>query len=358
MLKTRLQNLLNTLPKDFEAALIGTPVNRFYLLDFDAHHAGTLLVLPQKMVYIIDSRYIEAAEKSITNAEVILETDAIEQVGNILQEHGVKKLYLENEISIAEYELLKKRIPGVDFDITSTLSKIIMALRQIKDEEEIARMREAQRVTDACFSHILTFINEGMREIDIMLEIEHFMRSRTFEPVAFDTISVAGPNTSLPHGMPGEYKVQKGDFITLDFGARYKGYNADMTRTIAFGEPGEEKRNIYNMVLEAHLAGIKAAKPGSIGSAVDKVARDIITGKGFGSNFGHGLGHAVGIDVHENPRFAPKNNDMIAPGMMMTVEPGCYIPGKFGCRIEDMVLITKDGCEPFPTSTKELVVIG
>ena len=357
LLDARAQKLVASMPNGFEAALIGTEINRYYLLGYDAWGAGTLLLLPEKMVYIVDSRYIEGARKVVKNAEVMLETDAMAQLKAELEKAGVKKLYLEDGMTLAAVSHLKKAIPGVEYDESSTLSKAIVALRAIKEDIEVARMRKAQQITDECFSHILPFIKEGVRELDIALEMEFFMRSHGAEAVAFDIIAVAGQNTSLPHGVPGDYRVQKGDLITLDFGAKYDGYCADMTRTVALGEPGEEKRKLYNTVLKAHLAGIEAAGPGKTGREVDKVARDIIDATEFAGRFGHGLGHAVGMEVHESPRFSPKSDDIIKPGVMITVEPGIYLEGKYGCRIEDVVLITETGCEPLPKSPKELIVL-
>lgn len=357
MLDTRAKALVQSMPQGFEAALIGTPENRFYLLDFDAHDAGTLLLLPDKMVYVIDSRYIEVADAQVKNAQVLLEKDALGQVAEVLQKEGVTKVYLEDRVPIAAWTRLKEKIPSVEYDISSTLSNNLMTLREVKDGEELARMRQAQAITDACFEHILPFIKEGAREIDLALEMEHFMRSHGADGIAFETICVAGPNTSRPHGVPGDYRVRPGDFITMDFGAKYKGYCADMTRTVALGEPGEEKRRVYDIVLQAHLAGIAAAKAGLVGSAVDKVARDIISDAGYGGNFGHGLGHALGIEVHEDPRFSPKETRAVRAGMVMSVEPGIYLPGKFGCRIEDAVLLTDTGCKPLPASGKQLMVL-
>ncbi len=357
MLNQRAQHLRAALPAGFEAALIGTPQNRFYLLDFDAHDAGHLLLLPDKMVYVIDSRYIEAARAAVQNAEVLLEEDAFKQIASLLKGAGARRVYLEDGIAVAEATRLKEKIPDVEFDTSNTLSSAIMALREVKDEEELARMRAAQDITDACFAHILPFIKPGAREIDLALEMEHYMRANGAGGLAFETICVAGPNTSRPHGVPGEYRVQQGDFVTLDFGAKYKGYCADMTRTVAVGEPGEEKRRVYGIVLQAHMAGIAAAKAGCGGKEVDKVARGIIDAAGYAGAFGHGLGHALGIDVHEAPRFSPKETRTMRAGMVMSVEPGIYLAGRFGCRIEDAVVLAEDGCSPLPQSGKELLVL-
>lgn len=356
-MKERAKKLLEKLPSGFEAALIQTPQNRFYFLDFDSHDAGNLLILPDKMIFIIDSRYIEVASKSIEGVEIVLEENSLQQIKEILQKNNVSKVYVENRITVEQCNTVQNALTEVTIDASATLSKAVDELRAIKDAIEIERMQEAQRITDACFTHILSYIKEGMRELDIMLEMEHFMRSHGAEKVAFDTISVAGTNSSRPHGVPGENTVKKGDFITMDFGANVKGYCTDMTRTVAFGQPTGEQEKIYDMVLRAHLTSMAAVKAGMRGCDVDKVARDIITAEGYGAYFGHGLGHAVGIDIHENPRFSPKCQDVIEAGMMMTIEPGCYLPGKFGVRIEDTVLVTETGCVPLPKSEKNLIIL-
>lgn len=356
MTETRLQRLVNAMPQEFEAALVLTAPNRFYFLDFDSHDAGALLITRDEAIYWVDSRYIEAAS-AVQSAKVMLEEDLMAQLCAVLEKSGVRRLHVELGISLQEYGTLKEKLQNVEIISNNTLSNKINALRAIKDGDEMERMQGAQHITDACFAHILPFIKEGVREIDLMLEMEHYMRSHGAQNVAFDTICVAGPNSSRPHGVPGEYRVRPGDFITMDFGAKHRGYCSDMTRTVALGFVGDEQKAVYNLVLKAHLAGIEAARGGTRGNQVDAVARDIIDGAGYKGCFGHGLGHAVGIEIHEDPRFSPKCSSEILPGMMMTVEPGCYLPGRFGCRIEDMVYITQDGCVPLPQSPKELIVL-
>lgn len=357
MLNKRAQNLMNALPENARAALILTPANRFYFLDLDTHDAGALLILRDKMVFIIDSRYMEVAKVKTEGAVLVLEEDWRAQLQEILAEENIGELYVENGITVGMLELLTDKLQNVEIIHGNTLSKTVLALRAIKDEDEINRVQQAQNITDLTFTHILPFIKEGVREIDLMLEMEHFARSNGAEKMAFETICVAGANSSRPHGVPGENRVKPGDFITMDFGALYKGYCADMTRTVALGHVGDEQKKVYDLVLQAHLAGIAAAKDGVRGDEVDKVARDIIYGGGYEGYFGHGLGHAVGIDIHEDPRFSPKSTDVIKANMVMTVEPGCYLPARFGCRIEDMVLITETGCRPMPSSPKELIVL-
>lgn len=357
MLTGRAKKLCDCLPQDFEAALIGTPENRFYLLDFDAGDAGHLLLFPGKMLYIIDSRYIEEASRKVTNAQVVLEEDALAQISGLLADEKVKKIYLEEKMPIASWSRLKEKIPNVEYDISATLSKQLSLLRQVKDGEELRRMKAAQQVTDSCFTHILPFIKEGVREIELALEMEHFMRSHGAQQIAFDTIAVAGANSSLPHGVPGDNRLKAGDLLTLDFGAKVDGYCSDMTRTVALGKPGEPQRKVYSTVLKAHLEAMAAARGGLRGSEVDAVARRIIDEAGYKSCFGHGLGHSVGIEIHEDPRFSPRCHDVVPVGSVMTIEPGIYLAGQFGCRIEDMVLMEEGGCTSFATSQKELLVL-
>lgn len=357
MLNERTQKLVAGMGAGFEAAVISTGENVFYLLGHDFEGAGTLVIFPEEMVFIIDSRYIEVAQQRVKGVRLVLEEDVLPQVLAELQQHKVKKLNAENIITVKQLNDMQKKLQGVEIVADSALSDIITNLRAIKSPEEMERMKKAQRITDDCFTHILGFIKEGMREVDIMLEMEYFMRSHGAEKVAFDTICVAGQNSSMPHGVPGEYRVQKGDFITMDFGAKYEGYCTDMTRTVALGSVSDEQRKVYDTVLQAQLAGIAAAKAGVRGNEVDKVARDIIYAAGYEGRFGHGLGHSLGIEIHEDPRFSPKCTDEIKAGMMMTVEPGIYLPGQFGCRIEDTVIIAEGGCEPLPKSPKELMVL-
>ncbi|MFV0353160.1 MAG: M24 family metallopeptidase [Oscillospiraceae bacterium] len=357
MVEQRAKRLISNLGSSFEAALIQTPPNRFYLLDYDSDDAGMLLVLPHKMIYIIDSRYIEIAGKSVKHAEVVLEEDVLSQIKEFLAKEGVKTLMVENAISVALLGRLAEKLESIELDSSPRLSKELNALRAIKDEIEVERMKEAQKITDACFTHILGYIREGMTEIEIMLEMEFYMRRNGSLTLAFNTICAAGTNGSMPHAIPGENKIKLGDFITMDFGAKVGGYCADMTRTVAFGQPSQEQKDVYDLVLRAHLAGLEAVRAGRICNEVDAVARDMIYDAGYKGYFGHGLGHSVGIEIHEDPRFSPKDTSKTQAGMMITVEPGIYLPGRFGVRIEDTVLITETGCQPLPASNKQLIVL-
>ncbi|MDD3428844.1 MAG: aminopeptidase P family protein [Oscillospiraceae bacterium] len=356
-MKTRVNNLINHMPQDFEAALVKTEENRFYVLDFDTGDAGTVLILKDKTYFIIDSRYIEICSNEIKTAEIILEDKALEQVHRLLQENGIKKLYMENKISVAFADKVKAEMQDVELDLTSTLSDTLDVCRMVKDAAEIANIRAAQKITDMGFTHMLKTIKPGMSEIELARELDFFMLTHGATKLAFDTILVSGPNTSLPHGVPGERKIQAGDFVTMDFGANVNGYCSDMTRTIAVGHATEEMKQVYGTVLKAQLAVAKSVKGGMKGNEVDKIARDIIYEAGYEGHFGHGLGHSLGIEIHEDPRFSPMCEKIIPAGTVMTNEPGIYLAGKFGVRIEDTLALTESGCEIFATSDKNLIIL-
>ncbi len=356
-MKKRTEKLVSVLPAGFEAALVSTETNRFYLLGFDSGDAGTVLVLPDETIFIIDSRYIEIAGEAVKDETVVLETRALEQIAEILAARGVQHLYMENTATLAYADRVKAALPRITVDTGKTLSDALDALRAIKDADEIAAMKRAQKITDDCFTHILPFIKPGAREIDVALEMEMFMRKNGAGKLAFPTILVAGKKTSLPHGEPGDNLIADGDFVTMDFGANVDGYCTDMTRTVAVGRVTDEQRKVYETVLKAQLAACSAAQAGMLGKEVDKVARDIIYDAGYEGCFGHGLGHAVGIEIHENPRFSPMGEVAVKAGMMMTIEPGIYLAGKFGVRIEDTVIIGENGIEILGKSPKELIIL-
>lgn len=356
-MENRIEQLVAALPANFEAALVKTAPNRFYFLDFDSDDAGTLLILRDGAVFFIDSRYTEIARRQVTAAEVAEETNALGQVRALLAEHGVKSLYLEDEITMEYYAQLKGALPGVQLICDVTLSGAICTARSIKDAEEVSRIRTAQAITDDCFTYICGQLRPGIRQIDAALMMETYMRKNGSQGLAFPTIFISGPDTSMPHGVPGERVIENGDFITMDFGARYKGYCADMTRTVALGSVTEQMEQVYALVLKAQLAACAGARAGMVCSEIDAIARDIIRDGGYGGQFGHGLGHSLGIEIHEDPRFSPKCGAVAKAGQMMTIEPGIYLPGKFGVRIEDTVLMTETGCEILGNSTKNLIIL-
>jgi len=340
-----------------DAALIFSEENRRYFTEFPASD-GVLLAYGDNALFFTDSRYTEAAANCIGEELVIDSTNLYEKLNKIFKDNGVKKVAVENnKLTLAEFELLKEKLPDAEFDTSDSLAKAIEDIRIVKNDSEIEKIKAAQKIAEDAFSHILTFIKPGMTEKEISLKLDFYMLSHGAEAVSFETIAVAGKNSSMPHGVPGEYKVQNGDFITMDFGATVDGYHSDMTRTVCLGTPSEKQKEVYETVLKAQLKGLEVLKDGISGKEADTAARDIIEQAGYGKNFGHGLGHGVGVEIHEAPNLSPRSSHTLKEGHVVTVEPGIYLPGEFGVRIEDMALITKDGSINLTSCPKELIII-
>lgn len=340
---------------NFEAAIINSPQNRFYFLGMHSS-AGTVVVLKDAAYFIIDFRYIELAQKTVKNATVILQGKLYDQINEILAKHGVKNVWVEDSMTIGAMNTMKKQL-NVNVVTDSPLTKIISEMRAVKSQEELETIKVAQSITDEGFEYICTQLAAGKKERDLAIDLETFMRKNGATGLAFDTILVSGKNSSLPHGVPGEKLLEKGDFVTMDFGAAYGGYCSDMTRTVAIGHVTDEMKEVYNTVLEAQLKAINTIKAGLVCGDIDKISRDYIYGKGYEGCFGHSLGHSFGIDVHETPGFAPNNTTILKPGMMLSVEPGIYLPDKFGVRIEDTIYVTENGCIDITKSPKELIIL-
>ena len=264
-----------------------------------------------------------------------------------------------SDVTIKRAESLRPILNDVDCKLVSNniLDKLISNMRIIKSSDEIAKIEKAQQITEEAFLELLNIVKPGVTEAELALELEFLMRKKGAEGVSFDLITITGKKTSMPHGVPGNEAVQRGDFVTFDIGAIYDGYHSDMTRTIAVGEVSDFQREIYNIVLEAQLTAISKVKAGVKASDVDKAARDVIKSKGYGDYFKHSTGHGVGLDIHEQPFVSPKSEAILSPGMIITVEPGIYLPDRFGVRIEDMGAVTKDGYRNFATLSKELIVV-
>lgn len=340
-----------------DAALIFSEENRRYFTEFPSSD-GALLVYGNTALFFTDSRYTEAAAKCIGEEAVIDSSNLYEKLEKIFTENSVKKIAVENnKLTLAEFETLKKKLPGFEFDTTDALAKAIEEIRIVKTDDEIEKIKAAQKIAEDAFSHMLTFIKPGMTEKEVSLELDFYMLSHGAEAISFETIAVAGAKSSMPHGVPGDNVLQKGDFLTLDFGAVVDGYHSDMTRTVAIGEVSEEMKKVYATVLEAQTKALDALKDGITGVEADKIARDIIEDAGYGKNFGHGLGHGVGVEIHESPNLSPRSSHTLKAGHAVTVEPGIYLPGRFGVRIEDMAVITGDGCINLTTCPKELIII-
>lgn len=339
------------------AALIISPENRRYFTSFPSSD-GYLLVNQNRAVFITDGRYIEAAEKSAKNCEIYLQKRIFPQISEILKEMNCGHLLVEaSRMTLDFYNSLKGSAKNIKIHTDTSLDSMINAFRSVKTNDELECIKAAQKITDDAFSHICTFIKEGVTEREIGLELDFYMLSHGGEALSFETIAVSGENTSMPHGVPSERRVQNGDFITMDFGTVVGGYHSDMTRTVALGFATDEMKKVYETVKNAQITCINGVRAGLTGIESDALARNIIENSGYGEYFTHGTGHGVGIEIHEFPNLNKANDVPLIPGQIVTVEPGIYIPNKFGVRIEDMVLITENGCEDLTHSEKELIIL-
>ena len=266
----------------------------------------------------------------------------------------MKKLGVgDGYMTVAQYNRYAGDLPCA----LTPANQLISKLRAAKDAEEIELMKKAQEITDKAFSEIIRFIRPGMTEREIAARLQYDMLRLGADKMSFDPIVVTGPNGSLPHGIPGDRKVELGSFITMDFGCKYGGYCSDMTRTVAVGEPTQEMRKVYDTVLRAQRAGIAATRAGVPGKQIDAAARKVIEEAGYGPYFGHGYGHSVGIEIHESPNANTADETPMPVGAAVSAEPGIYLPGRFGVRIEDVVVMTEDGCEILTKSPKELIIL-
>ncbi len=340
-----------------DAALLLSETNRFYFTGFAASD-GVLLATKDEALFFTDSRYTEAAEKKLGKAYVRDSADLYHALNAIFAEKDVRTVAVEQDrLTLAQFAELKEKLPGVAFDDSPALTRAVNGLRRNKAAWEIREIAEAQRIAEAGLNHILGFIKPGRTEKEIALELEYYMLKNGADGLSFETIAVSGVNSSLPHGVPGQKKVEAGDFLTLDFGALKNGYHSDMTRTVAVGYATDEMKRIYSVVAAAQRASLAVLKNGVTGFDADKAARDVISEAGFGKCFGHGTGHGVGVEIHEAPNLSPRSKWTLQTGDVVTVEPGIYLPGEFGVRIEDMALITENGCENLTAAPKELLIL-
>ena len=339
-----------------DAMLLTIEANCYYATGFMGE--GIALVTRRGSWYFTDSRYTEAADKAIGDAAVIREVSREKPfsalINEALAEAGAEKAgFEEQRMTVAEHAVYSEKLHCT----LTPASSLMTELRGSKDEEELSCMTAAQRIAEGALEQILKEIRPGMTEKEIAARLNYLMVSAGAEKTAFDTIGAAGPNGSMPHAVPGMRKVREGDFITMDFGCVYKGYCSDMTRTVALGRPSDEMRNVYDIVLQAQLAGIAAAKAGVTGAVIDGAARKVIQDAGYGVYFGHSFGHSLGIDIHEAPNAAPGNDKPMPDGAVVSAEPGIYLPGKFGVRIEDVMILRPDGAQVITKAPKALLVL-
>ena len=355
----RIEKLSKALPEGADAALITSDVNRRYFTGLGSS-AGTLLAFRDAAYFIIDFRYIEVAKATVTGARVMLQEKLTEQLDTLLKKHGARTVAIETDyLTVGMLEQYRQKLSGYEFLTESTLNDAILSMRSVKEPQELECIQKAQAITDAAFWEILDFIKPGKTEKEIAAYLEYCMRRRGADGLAFETIAAGGPNSAKPHAVPGDRPLQTGDFFTLDYGASWGGYCSDMTRTVAVGEPTEEMRRVYQTVLDAQCLGIRTAQVGVSCRAVDEAARELIYKAGYEGCFGHSLGHSVGLEIHEMPGFSPSIDPqtLCREGMVITVEPGVYLEGRFGVRIEDMVWFAPDGTKDLTNSPKELIIL-
>lgn len=338
-----------------DAMLVTSAPGERYAVGFEGE--GWVLVSRDGARYSTDGRYIEAARQQVTGAEIVLTERGQSHLALAREEirrRGLKRVGFESgRVSADELGRWKDSLPC---ELVAAQG-LLDGLRAAKDEEELARMRQAQRITDEAFREILNFIRPGLTEQEVAARLVYELLRRGGRRVSFDPIVAAGANGSMPHAVPGETVIQPGMFVTMDFGCVYEGYCSDMTRTVAVGQPTDEMERVYHTVLEAQRAGIAAARAGVTGSEVDRAARQAIQQAGYGSFFSHSFGHSLGLEIHESPNASPSEQTVFPAGAVISAEPGIYLPGHFGVRIEDVLVLREGGCEDITQAPKNLIVL-
>ena len=353
---TNLEKYMSLLDGEVDGLLLTSRYSRHYGACFDIAE-GIAVVSKKGCRYFTDSRYIESAQNGISGFEVLemnRQNPYSQLINAAIADFGITKLGFEEEyMTVAEYQRFTEKLeaPLVPFH------EKISSFRAVKEPYELERMRKAQQITDKAFEEVQKRIRVGMTEKELAAELVYCLLKNGGEGLSFEPIVVSGPNTSLPHGVPTDRKLENGDFITMDFGVIYQGYCSDMTRTVALGYATEEMEKVYDTVLKAQLAGLAATKPGATGKDIDGAARQVIADAGYGAYFGHGYGHCLGMEVHEMPSCSPSGAVVMEKNMVSSAEPGIYIPGKFGVRIEDVVIFTDEGHENITASPKNLIII-
>ena len=338
-----------------DAMLITSESGERYALGF--HGEGLLLVTRDGARYSTDGRYIEAAREQVEGAEVLLaapDRGHMALAKEYIESKGLHNIGFESgAMTVDSHRKYEQELPG----ILTPAQKLLDDLRASKDEGELVLMRRAQAITDEAFKAILNFIRPGMTEREIAARLVYELMSRGGEKVSFDPIVAAGPNGSRPHAVPGDQVVDAGMFITMDFGCKVEGYCSDMTRTVDLGHPTEEMEAVYAAVMDSQKACINSASAGVTGQEIDAAARRVLQEAGYGEYFSHSFGHSLGVDIHESPNASSKETRPMPVGAVISAEPGVYIPGKFGVRIEDVLILNETGCENITRSPKDLIVL-
>ena len=341
-----------------DAMLLTCAANRYYVSGFASTGTdGVAFVTRDRAYYFTDFRYIEAAKAQIRDAVVEMTKSGrgyVALLNEAIGKHGVKRVgYEDAYMTVAEYNIYREKLNCELVPATGLMTQ----LRMVKDAEELQTLISAQRIAEKALEEICNDIRAGVSEKEIAAKLTYLMLRYGAQNMSFDPIVVSGANGSMPHGVPGERKIAPGDFVTMDFGCIYRGYCSDMTRTVAVGHVTEEMDRVYHTVLRAQLAGIERAKAGVSGCDIDAAARDIITKAGYGEYFGHSFGHGVGVEIHEAPNASPNYQEALPAGAVISAEPGIYLPGKFGVRIEDVIVLRENGCEDITEAPKKLLIL-
>ncbi|NLL04533.1 MAG: aminopeptidase P family protein [Clostridiaceae bacterium] len=355
-IQRRLKELRSKLSqKGLDGALIAKRENYIYMSNFTGTFAN-LLITHDKAILVTDFRYVEQAKEEAQLFDVIQYQGSLTvTLNDLVSSNNIKNLGFEEDyLTYKNYDDLLKKL---SISKLLPLGRAIEFLRLIKDSEEIQVIREAVRIADEAFSHVLKYIKPGVSETEVAAELEYYIKVQGARGPSFDTIVASGLRSSLPHGVASHKIIEIGDAVTLDFGAIYKDYCSDMTRTVFVGQPKEELKQIYEIVLKAQKAGVEGAVKNLTGSEIDSIARNIISDAGYGEHFGHSLGHGVGLEIHEDPRLSQLGSLKMNNGMVVTVEPGIYVSGLGGIRIEDMIVINEDKPMVLTASTKEMIIL-
>ena len=342
-------------PRGLDAMLVTSAAGERYAVGF--HGEGVALITGTDCWYFTDSRYIEAAAplRGVAHVDCVGGGRGhLDLARQVMEEHGLEKVGFESDsMSVDSLSRYQQKLPCCLVEA----GDLIVGLRAAKDGEELAIMTRAQDITDRAFGQILDYIKPGMTERQVAARLVYDMMCMGAEKPSFDPIVAAGSNGSMPHAVPGDTVIEPGMFVTMDFGCVVDGYCSDMTRTVAVGRPTDEMERVYNTVLQAQRAGLAAARAGVEGRKVDAAARQVIEQAGYGAYFGHSLGHSLGLQVHESPNFSPMERRVLPVGAVLSCEPGIYLPGRFGVRIEDVVVLEETGCRNLTQSPKELIIL-
>lgn len=340
--------------ENIEALLVTNMYNLRYLTNFTGT-TGLAVITKDEAYFVTDFRYTEQATEEAKGFEVVKNEGSIyEEVARIIKENQIENIaFEENDISYAIYKKLDELF---DAELVA-ISGLVKKIREVKSEEEIQTIQKAVEITEKAYDYILGIVEPGITEIDLANKLDFYMRNLGASGVSFETIVASGVRSAMPHGVASDKKIEEGDMITIDFGCIYNGYVSDMTRTFALGDPGEKLKEAYEIVRQANEKVIEEVKAGMTGAEVDKVARDYITEQGYGENFGHSTGHGIGLEVHEGPGINSRNKEALVPNNVITNEPGIYLPGLGGIRIEDDLVVTKEGNQNLMKLSKELIII-